>query len=241
MPPFPTGFGQTVRANARASANACAGTRADAAAARDLSMAEPEEFSARWLRARLSALLPLDEPSSATGTGSAFVSAGGVDAPRAAAVLVPIVPAPTPMVLLTRRSALLRTHSGQVSFPGGRPDPEDRNLAATALREAQEEIGLDPGHVTLLGRLPRQDTRASNFLITPFVGLLSADARWAAAPGEVDAIFGLELGVLLDPDAPRRIEDGLRSGTWSWPHPDHDIWGATAAILVRLARLLRGA
>ncbi len=143
------------------------------------------------------------------------------------------------MVLLTRRSALLRTHSGQVSFPGGRPDPQDRNLAATALREAQEEIGLDPAHVTLLGRLPRQETHGSNFLITPFVGLLAPDARWVAAPDEVDAIFGLDLGVLLDPEAPRRIDAGLRRGTWSWPHPDHDIWGATAAILVKLARLLR--
>ena len=144
------------------------------------------------------------------------------------------------MVLLTRRSALLRTHSGQVSFPGGRPDPHDPDLAATALREAQEEIGLDPAHVDMLGRMPDQHTHASNYLITPFVGILSPDACWHAAPDEVDAIFGLDLAVLLDPEAPRRIESGLRRGAWSWPHPDHDIWGATAAILVSLARLLRG-
>ena len=199
------------------------------------------EFDAAWLRARLSGL-----PPARAADAAETVQAGST---RAAAVLVPIVAAsavrgamssPAPMVLLTRRSALLRTHSGQVSFPGGRPDPRDRDLAATALREAQEEIGLDPSQVTLLGRLPRQDTRASNFLITPFVGLLGPDARWAAAPDEVDAIFGLGLAVLMDPDAPRLIEDGLRRGAWSWPHPDHDIWGATAAILVRLARLLRG-
>jgi 8-oxo-dGTP pyrophosphatase MutT (NUDIX family) len=210
--------------------------------------AEPAtRFDAAWLRSRLSGLRPADA-ADAEGPGGA--QAGGT---RAAAVLVPIVAAPcmtapsatgmparSPMVLLTRRSALLRTHSGQVSFPGGRPDPLDRDLAATALREAQEEIGVDPAHVTLLGCLPRQGTRASNFLITPFVGLLAPEARWTAAPDEVDAIFGLELEVLMDPDAPRRIEDGLRRGTWSWPHPDHDIWGATAAILVELARLLRG-
>lgn len=209
-----------------------------------MSMERGVRFDAAWLRSRLSGLRPADEPDA--GEAGAGHQTGRS---RAAAVLVPIVAASTapgttsflaPMVLLTRRSALLRTHSGQVSFPGGRPDPRDHDLAATALREAQEEIGLDPSHVTLLGRLPRQDTRASNFLITPFVGLLAPDACWAAAPDEVDAIFGLELEVLMDPKAPRLIQDGLRRGTWSWPHPDHDIWGATAAILVRLARLLRG-
>ncbi len=186
-------------------------------------------FDEAWLRDRLRELRPL-RPDARLARGTI----------REAAVLVPIVPAPGRMVLLTRRSALLRTHAGQVSFPGGRPDPEDADLAATALREAREEIGLDPAHVGLLGSLPRQSTHASNYSITPFVGVLSPEARWIAAPDEVDAIFGLDLAVLMDPDAPRRIEDGLRRGSWSWPHPDHDIWGATAAILVQLARLLRG-
>ena len=210
-------------------------------------------FDAAWLRSRLSGLQPADAVD-ADAVDAGAINADGAEAglanpSRAAAVLVPIVPASArlgmmgssgAMVLLTRRSALLRTHSGQVSFPGGQPDPRDRGLACTALREAQEEIGLDPSQVTLLGRLPRQHTRASNFLITPVVGLLAPGARWIAAPEEVDAIFGLDLEVLMDPDAPRLIENGLRRGTWSWPHPDHDIWGATAAILVALARLLRG-
>ena len=185
-------------------------------------------FDQAWLRARLS------------GLRQSGKAEDGLPGRRPAAVLVPIMPAPAAMVLLTRRSALLRNHAGQISFPGGQPDPSDADLAATALREAREEIGLQARHVTLLGRLPLQDTRISNFAITPFVGLLTADACWQAAPDEVDAIFGLGLDVLLDPDAPRLIQVGLRRGTWSWPHPDHDIWGATAAILVRLARLLRG-
>ena len=192
------------------------------------STSEPTVIDGDWLRRRLAGLRPVQPQTAAPASQ-----------PRCAAVLVPIVLSPHPMVLLTRRSALLRTHSGQVSFPGGRPDAADPDLSATALREAREEIGLNPRHVTLLGQLPSQDTISSNFLITPFVGLLSPDARWAAAPEEVAAIFGLDLRVLLDPDAPRKIKDGLRRGAWFWPHPDHDIWGATAAILVRLAHLLR--
>lgn len=192
-------------------------------------------IDAAWLRHRLAGLLPVPE---ANAQGERLDPRAPTTR-RPAAVLVPIVLRPDPMVLLTRRSALLRTHSGQVSFPGGRPDLQDPDLATTALREAHEEIGLEARHVTLLGALPRQDTLVSNYMITPFVGLLSDAARWVAAPDEVDAIFGLDLQVLLDPQAPRRIEDGLRRGSWSWPHPDHHIWGATAAILVKLARLLR--
>jgi len=190
-------------------------------------------FTAGWLRGRLRGLLPV-AISEAEST-----PAGSLRSARRAAVLVALAPAPRGFVLLTRRSRLLRTHSGQVSFPGGRPDPSDPSLVETALREAQEEIGLERDQVELLGRLADQHTLTSNFLITPFVGLLAPQARWQAAPAEVDAIFGLPLSLLLDPGAPRRIETGLRRGSWSWPHPDHDIWGATAAILLRLARQLR--
>ncbi|WP_428375022.1 CoA pyrophosphatase [Lichenicoccus sp.] len=202
--------------------------------------APPAPLDEAWLRQRLAALPPAAVPDWDTllqrTPGSSRPHAR---LPRHAAVLVPIVPAPEPVVLLTRRSALLRHHSGQVSFPGGGLDPMDRDPAETALREAREEIGLDPATVGLLGRLPVQWTHASNFLITPVVGVLSAEARWLAAPAEVDIIFGMPLQQLLDPDAPRLIEGGLRHGSWSWPHPDHDIWGATAAILLRLARILR--
>ncbi|MCQ8242309.1 CoA pyrophosphatase [Rhizosaccharibacter radicis] len=160
--------------------------------------------------------------------------------PRRAAVLVPIVPGPAPFVLLTRRAAALRHHPGQVGFPGGRPEPEDGTPERTALREAREEIGLDPATVRLLGRLPDQPTRGSGFSIVPVVGILSPEARWSPSASEVAAIFPLLLSVLTDPAAPRRIAEGLRRGSWLWPHPEHEIWGATAAILMRLSLVLRG-
>ncbi|WP_419730673.1 CoA pyrophosphatase [Lichenicola sp.] len=159
---------------------------------------------------------------------------------KSAAVLVPIVLAQQPFVLLTRRSALLRHHAGQVSFPGGRPDGSDADAVDTALREAAEEIGLDPTLVEIMGRLPDFDTGTSRFTIVPIVALLSPHATWSASADEVAAIFGLPLDTLIDPDAPRLSRSGPRAGTWSWPHPEHDIWGATAGILVTLARLLQG-
>ena len=161
--------------------------------------------------------------------------------PVAAAVLVAIVLAPEPGVLLTRRHARLRRHAGQVSFPGGRRDPGDRDAEAAALREAWEEIALPPDAVELLGRLPDQAT-GTGFLITPVLGLVERLPTLRAAPGEVDAIFQLPLSVLLDPDAPQRREvalGGRMRELWVWPHPEHHVFGATASILVQLARRLR--
>ncbi len=189
----------------------------------------PDPPTERWLRLRLSGLAPARQSPW-----------GGADAgPGRSAVLVPIVLGTSPSVLLTRRSALLRHHPGQVSFPGGRADPEDADAVATALREAQEEVGIDPHLVEVLGRLPPQRTHAGEFTIVPVVALLSPHATWRASEREVAAIFGLPLAVLTDPAAPRLIEIGPRAGAWSWPHPEEDIWGATAAILLALSRMLR--
>ena len=159
-----------------------------------------------------------------------------------AAVLVGIVTGPASGVVLTKRTAHLRQHSGQISFPGGRIDPGDASPEAAAIREAAEEVGLDPGHAEVLGRL-RDYVTITAYRVTPVLALLSPGFIARPSAHEVDAVFQLPLAVLLDRDAPQRRHATLRGqqrSYWVWPHPEHHIWGATAAILVHLAQRLRG-
>ncbi len=161
--------------------------------------------------------------------------------PVLAAVLVAFVLGESPGVLLTKRNKHLKRHAGQISFPGGRIDETDADPEAAALREAEEEIALNPRSVEVLGRLGDFLT-GTGFRITPVVGLVPPGLRYAPTPGEVDAVFELPVDVLLDPTAPRRERQergGVVRDVWIWPHPKHDIWGATAAILVHLAERLR--
>jgi 8-oxo-dGTP pyrophosphatase MutT (NUDIX family) len=161
-----------------------------------------------------------------------------------ASVLVPVVMRERPTVLLTERTTHLSTHSGQVAFPGGRRDETDTDAAHTALREAHEEIGLDAGLVYVIGQMPTYTT-GSQFLITPVVALVSPDHRLSLNPFEVADAFEVPLEFLMNPAHHRRhaIEwAGARREWFSMPYMDGTserfIWGATAAMLRNLYRLL---
>jgi 8-oxo-dGTP pyrophosphatase MutT (NUDIX family) len=160
-----------------------------------------------------------------------------------AAVLIPLQAADDGVhIVYTRRSPNLPQHAGQVAFPGGTREPGDATLAATALREAREEIGLAPEDVTILGRLDDIDTVSTRFVISPFVARVPHPYAWAPRPSEVDAIFSVPLPQLLAPDAERReLWDlgGRAVPVAHFPVGDHVIWGATHRITRSLLDLLR--
>ena len=167
--------------------------------------------------------------------------------PTPAAVLLPLVLRETVCVLLTQRSAQLSSHAGQIALPGGRVDAQDRDAVAAALREAQEEVGLPPDRVEVLGTLPRYRT-GSAFDITPVVALVQPD--WVVRPnaGEVDAVFEVPLSYLMNPANHRRHwreSDGLRREWYAMPYRDGEqerfIWGATAGLLRNFYHLLAAA
>ncbi len=146
-------------------------------------------------------------------------------------------------VVLTVRSENLKTHAGQISLPGGSLEPGDDNPAAAALREAEEEIGLPREQVEVLGELGPM-ALPSGFLVTPVVGLIPHDLRFRACSREVADIFQTPLALILNTGAYDRgsyLFAGSRRPTLELRHGDYRIWGATAAILHRLAQLCGGA
>jgi len=159
----------------------------------------------------------------------------------AAAVLVPLIDRPDGMtVLLTKRTDHLHDHAGQVSFPGGRVDPEDRDAAAAALREAKEEVGLDPDRVDLIGRLDTYVTR-TGFEVVPWVGLVMPPIALLADPFEVAEVFEVPLAFFLDPVSRKtesRVWQGQERFFYVYPWHAYYIWGATAGMLSNLAEVL---
>ena len=167
-----------------------------------------------------------------------------------AAVLIPLVTRDDGLtVLLTQRTDQLTSHPGQISFPGGRTEAQDADATATALREAEEEIGVPSAFVDVLGPMPTYST-GSGFIVTPVVALLRPGFGLKADPSEVADIFEVPLAFLMNPAHHRWLEiefDGARREFLSMPWDGRDssgkaksycVWGATAAMLRNLYRLL---
>jgi 8-oxo-dGTP pyrophosphatase MutT (NUDIX family) len=161
---------------------------------------------------------------------------------RRAAVLVPVLLAPEgARIVYTLRSDDLPDHAGQVSFPGGVPEPQDGSLLETALREAEEEIDLRPELVETIGELEELYIPPSKFLVKPFVGLLPCEAEMVLAPEEVEEIFSVSLEELMSPESFKKVvwkRDGRRYQVPVLAVAGYEIWGATAAMTAGLlARL----
>lgn len=161
---------------------------------------------------------------------------------RSAAVLVPLVMRPQEItVLLTRRTDHLHHHAGQISFPGGRVDPQDRDSRATALRETEEEVGLHPRHIELVGELDTYITR-TGFEVTPLVGFVKPPFEIEPDSFEVAEVFEVPLAFFLDPEN-RQIESRFYAGKeryfYVYPYEAYYIWGATAGMLNNLSEVLR--
>ncbi len=194
------------------------------------------------LRARFRASLPWQPEF--RGDGTLF----GDREPAHAAVLIGLIPdGDTLRVLFTQRSAALRDHAGQVSFPGGRSEPTDADAAATALREAHEEVGLLPSQVDVIGVLPTYTT-VTHFVVTPVVGIVHTPPRYVLDAGEVSSVFSVPLPFLMAPANHQRhryeyegTSRDFLAMPWrdpSDPETEHFIWGATAAMLRNFYRML---
>jgi 8-oxo-dGTP pyrophosphatase MutT (NUDIX family) len=168
--------------------------------------------------------------------------ADNLDNHRHAAVLIAITDRAEPGVILTQRPTWLRSHAGQVAFPGGKVDADDVDAVAAALREAEEEIGLPPERVEVLGEADTYYT-GSGYRIAPIIGIIPPDLALTANPEEVEDWFEVPLAFLLDP-ANAKVESGFWQGharqyyDMNWQ--GRRIWGVTAGIIANFARRLNG-
>ena len=159
---------------------------------------------------------------------------------KPAAVLLLVVNHPQPTVLFTQRTAHLTDHAGQIAFPGGRCDEGDCTPERTALREAEEEVGIGADRVQVLGRLPEYRT-STGFAVVPVVGWAEPPLSYRPDPHEVADVFEVPLEFLLD-TRNHRYESAFYKGRmrhyWAMPYGERFIWGATAGMLVTFQRLL---
>jgi len=157
-----------------------------------------------------------------------------------AAVLVPIFGYPArPGIVFTERRHDLRRHAGEISFPGGRRDHPGEELRLTALREAEEEIGLDPAGVEMVGALPPIGTFVTGYKVHPFVGLIGDELAFDPNPAEVETVLAFGLETLAESFAMRRlVRRGVPFRTPTYVIDGHLIWGATARILADLLQRL---
>ena len=161
---------------------------------------------------------------------------------RLAAVLVPLfVREETVHVVLTKRTDSVRTHQGQISFPGGAWEPGDASLRSTALRESQEEVGLRPEDVEILGTLEDTPTAVSGFIVRPFVAVVPHPYEFVQDVAEVAGLLSPPLEVFADPERRReeiRERNGVRYPLYFFDVEDETVWGATARMLVSLTERL---
>jgi 8-oxo-dGTP pyrophosphatase MutT (NUDIX family) len=180
-------------------------------------------------------------PASARNLRTGFACRGAKTRPRTPRCSSRSSIAPRLQVLLTQRSAELPDHAGQISFPGGRVEPDDASHSAAALREAAEEVGLPARQVTVLGQLAQYET-VTGFRVTPVVGWVEPPLVLKPDPVEVAAIFEVPLAFLRDPANQQRhfrMLGTIRRDFWAIPYGERYIWGATAAMLLILDRTLR--
>ena len=160
-----------------------------------------------------------------------------------AAVLVPLVDRPSGLtVLLTQRTAHLNDHAGQISFPGGRVELDDPSHQAAALREAEEEVGLPPSHVEVIGTLDYYIVR-SGYRVTPVVGFVNTPFEVKPDPFEVAEVFEVPLSFVINTDnhvMESRTDQGVERTFYVLPYENRYIWGATAGMLVNLTDVLAG-
>jgi 8-oxo-dGTP pyrophosphatase MutT (NUDIX family) len=174
------------------------------------------------------------------------VASGAPAGRRPAAVLIPIYDGPAGPTLILIRRTPGGVHSGQVAFPGGRPEPEDAGLEQTALREAREELGINPAAVRIVGRLPVVETMVSNFAIHAFVGRLKGRPAMVPQWSEVAAVLDVPLAALLAApceewwELPAADASGTRRRLVRYyPWGDDKIWGATERMIEHLTAAIK--